>query len=195
MRTPRHSEAAKLRDSGLSYRAIADRLQVPLATAYRWSKPSPGSTQGSSPGLGGAVVKAHVWVSDTLPQNTVDLSTPEAVLGEIDAVYALIATRGYSAGAALQIRALSLKLDGLRRVEPSPCASHVSVTAVDRRVRELVAVVMQEFQNAVGTAEPGGREYVTTAVEALFERCKTRFNGTLRSFNEEDKWNDGNLVD
>ena len=191
MRTPRYAEAAKLRAAGLSYRAIADRLQVSLPTAFRWCQKPQGASSGSS----GAVVKAPVVTGEPLAENSLDLATPRAVLSEIDVVYRNLDAQGYTATAALKLKTLNSKLDAMRRIEPSPCANHITVTAVDRRIRELVDTVMQEFRRALGTAQPEGREYADAAVEALFERCKTRFNGTLRTFNEEDSWHAGDLVD
>ena len=110
-------------------------------------------------------------------------------------IYRNLDAQGYTATAALKLKALNSKLDAMRRVEPSPCANHISVGTVDRRVQELVAIVLQEFRSALGTTPQEGREHTVAAVQALFERVRDRFNGTLRSFNEEDKWNDGNLVD
>ena len=123
-----------------------------------------------------------------------DLSTPELVLAEIDHVYGDMDARGYTTTAALKVRTLHIKLEALRRIEPSPCASHITVEVAYRRVQELVETVMHEFRSTVGRATLENRDATTEAVEALFERVKDRFNGQLNIFRQEDARNGGNLV-
>ena len=186
MRVPKYDEAAQLRAEGLSFRQIARRLGVPVSTAFRWSQPSPVLPSGTSEPLAEA--------PDSSLRCPIDLSTPEKILGEIDSVYAGMDARGYSATAALKVRTLHIKLEAMRRIEPSPCASHITLETAYNRVQALVETVVQEFRGTLGRLEPEHRDAITEAVEALFERVRDCFNGQLKVFRQEDARTGGNLV-
>ena len=174
------------RAAGLSFREIARRLNVPVSTAFRWSKASPVLPSGTSEPLAEA--------PDSSLRCPIDLSTPEKILTEIDTVYTSMDARGYSATAALKVRTLHIKLEAMRRIEPSPCASHITVETAYSRVQELVETVMQEFRSTLGRLEPEHRDAITEAITGLFERTRDVFNGQLKVFKQEDARHGANLV-
>ena len=190
LRYPRYDEAAKLRSEGLSIRAVAKRLNVPTTTAARWCKQAPVVSTGPREAL-----KDNNGDTGTpLAEKTVDLTTTALVMQEIDRVYGDIAVYGYSSTAALRLKALSVKLDGLRRQSPPPCQDHISLEAGGKRINELVAVVMLELKTGPRYGEREHQQAVEDAMEKVFGRIRDGFNFKLETFQEADTRNGGALV-
>ena len=190
---PRYDEVKLLREQGRSYRQISRMLEVPLGTVHRWSQvPLPETPPIHGDAEMGADLGTDVPTGDG--GSVLDLSTSGSILAEIDRVYVSVAAQGYTAKAALQLKALQVKLDALRREKPSPCVGHLTSAVVTRRISELVEATMQEFRSALGGADKESRAATDAAVVALFERVKIRFNGCLRAFDQEGSWYGDTLI-
>ena len=95
MRTPQHEQVKQLRSEGVSFRAIAKRLEIPIATVYRWAK-GPLVLAGGSEGSGEALPESEAAPSGSVDA-PVDLSTAQGIMAEIDEVYSAVSRRGYTA--------------------------------------------------------------------------------------------------
>ena len=193
-RIPQYDLALGLRQDGLSFRAIATRLDVPLSTAHRWVKlASTEAPTGSGEAIPETQDATDLPLSYPLVQ-AVDLSTPRLILDELDRVYGAIDTLGYSAKLALKLRTLSEKLDAMRRQPPPPCVHHATTETVARRLKWLVEAAMQEFKVSL-SGKPQGQETADDLIVlALYERVRFRFNSLLASYDKEDAANDGALA-
>ena len=113
-REPLGALVKAMRAEGIPFRRIAEQLNIPLSTIHRWSR------SGDAP----------VVAASTVGDAPIVLDTPADVLREIDAVYACVATDGYSAASALRERLLRHKAELLWKMPVPPCERHWTMSSV-----------------------------------------------------------------
>ena len=166
-------QARALRAAGVSLREIGKTFGVSHVTAGKWTRDVVRARVEGPPGASGV----ETGPVESGPLDAVDLSTTDAVLGELDRLYVDISSGRLSVSTGPKLRVLLAKLEVLRRRETA-CVGHVDGAEALAQMQSLMDTVrthlMRHWESEGQPAE----------MEASFSRLAEDLNRRLKEYAE-----------